>query len=253
MLLVLTVGQVRRDTIRDDRTTLNIHPSLQRNFPRPPSSIPQPSFIPLEKHHEPTFLHGTRVEVVHDVALLSDMEIGGVASGISGLFGACMDVLERIEADKEFGLESQRAVTQFKADKLRLKKWANGVGISDENWKEIPDARLKDHDLEDAVKEILQSTCEVFNGTQHTPSQLHIGFETDKRLSSDMPGWTIKRRGEFVNQVDIFRKVVDTLYDLIPPTNDSESRLFQHASSLMGCIDGKLPNLKWFAVTHLTE
>ena len=191
------------------------------------------------------------------------MKIGTPASGIPGLFGTCMDVLEGVEADKEFGVES-RYVAQFESDKLRLKTWANDVGISDETWKEMPDPRLRDRDLEEAVKTVLYSACEIFDGTQHTRSQSHIDSEADDRLFPDVPafpnqtmnnkkkaplsasvrdrlGWTIKGRGKFINQVDIFRKVVDTLYDLIPPRNDSGSRQFQHASSLVDRISGMLP------------
>jgi len=30
-------------------------------------------------------------------------------------------------------------------------------------------------------------------------------------------GWTLKRRSRFLNQVDMFNKVVDSLYGLVPP------------------------------------
>ena len=187
------------------------------------------------------------------------MEVGGLAGGIPGLFGACMDVLERIEAGKEFGVES-RHVAQFESDKLRLKKWANDVGISHEKWKEMPDPRLRDRNLEEAVKTVLRSACEIFDGTQQTCSQLHIDSEADDRLFPDIPafpsrftniknkarlpasvrdkrGSTIESRGKLANQVDIFRKVVDMLYDLIPPRND-------HSSGLVDGINGMLPHLK---------
>jgi len=178
-----------------------------------------------------------------------------------------MDVLERIEAVKEFGVESRHVVTQFESDKLRLKKWANDVGISDEKWKEMPDPRLRDRDLEEAVKNVLQSVCEIFDGTQHTRSQLHIDSEAEDGLFPDIPafrsratniknkapspvsvrdrlGSTIKSNGKFINQVDIFRKVVDTLYDLIPPRGE-------HASGLADRISGMLPHSN--RVPHLTH
>jgi hypothetical protein len=180
-----------------------------------------------------------------------------------------MDVLERIEAGKEFRVESRHLVAQFESDKLRLKKWANDVGISDEKWKEMPDPRLRDRNLEEAVKMVLRSACEIFDGTQQTRSQLHIDSEADDRLFPDVPafpsrttniknkpllpasvrdrrGPTIKSRGKFVNQVDIFRNVVDTLYDIIPPRND-------HTSGLVDRINGMLPHLKWCTVAHLSE
>ncbi|KAF7508453.1 hypothetical protein GJ744_009166 [Endocarpon pusillum] len=172
------------------------------------------------------------------------MEVAGLVAGIPGLFSACMDILERIDAYKEFGLESRRAVARFEADKLRLRKWASDVGISEGKWEDMHDSRLKDHDLETVVKRILNSACEIFDATERTRSQLRIHpeetnkpfpsipdsfIETKKnkgKASSQMSirgglGWAVKRRGKFNNQVDMFQGLVDTLYDLFPPQKAS--------------------------------
>lgn len=194
------------------------------------------------------------------------MEIAGLAVGIPGLFSAWMDSLERIEAYKEFGVESRHEIAQFEADKLRLKKWANEVGISDGKWKEMHDPRLKDHDLVAAVKGILNSACEIFDATERTRSRLRIDADENNKSFPDIPGvpmettknkkkesssmsirgglgWAFKRRGKFTNQVDMFRKVVDTLYTLVPPTTDFEPRLFRQASSLGDHVNGIQPYL----------
>lgn len=188
--------------------------------------------------------------------------------GIPGLFSACMDTLERIEAYKEFGIESRHVIAQFEADKLRLKKWANEVGISESDgiWKEMHDPRLKDHDVVAAVKRILHSACEIFDATERTRSQLRIDAEENNKPFPDISGlsmeitknkkkespsmsirgglgWAFKRRGKFTNQADMFRKVVDMLYTLVPPTTDFEPRLVRQTSTLVDHVNGIQPYL----------
>lgn len=189
------------------------------------------------------------------------MEITGLAVGIPGLFSACMDILGRIEAYKDFGIESRQLIAQFEAEKLRLKKWALGVGISDGEWTEASDPRLQDHDLEIAVKRILRSASEIFDATEHTRSQLRIDAEEASKSVSGIPrvsmkakknkekasipisirgglGWALKRRGKFSNQVDMFRQLVDLLYSLVPITTGFEARVARQASSLVDQVSG---------------
>ena len=189
------------------------------------------------------------------------MEVTGLAVGIPGLFSACMDILERIEAYKDFGIESRQLIAQFEAEKLRLKKWANGVGISDGRWAEVYDSRLQDHDLQLAVKRILRSASEIFDATEHTRSRLRVDAEDTNKSFPDIPGfsmkttknkekapipisirgglgWAFKRKGKFSNQVDMFRQLVDLLYSLVPITAEFAPRLSRRASSLVDQLGG---------------
>lgn len=169
------------------------------------------------------------------------MEAISLAVGIPSLLSTCIDTLERIEAYKDFGIESRHEIAQFEADKLRLKKWADGVGISDGKWKEVHNLRLKDHEVEAAVKNILIIAREIFDATERTRSRLRVDVEENNQSFSDISdistektknknkasssmsirgglGWAFKRRGKFINQVGMFAKAVDTLYKLVPPT-----------------------------------
>jgi hypothetical protein len=189
------------------------------------------------------------------------MEILSLAVGIPSLLSACIDTLERIEAYKGFGIESRHVVAQFEADKLRLKKWADGVGISDGKWKEAHDFRLNDHEVEATVKTILIIAREIFDATERTHSRLRIGVEENNQSFSDISdistektknksqasssmsirgglGWAFKRRGKFINQVGMFAKAVDTLYQLVPPTIAFEARLSRKATGLVDHING---------------
>jgi hypothetical protein len=168
------------------------------------------------------------------------MEIAGLAVGVPGLFSVCIDILERADAYKEFGVESRDTIARFEADKLRLRKWANEVGISDGKWKESHDHRLNDRGIESVVKSILISACETFDAAELTRSKLRNSYGEDVKPFPTIPGfprettkvktksppstsirggigWAYKRRGKFTNQVDMFNKSVDALYDLIPP------------------------------------
>lgn len=190
------------------------------------------------------------------------MEIIGLAVGIPGLFSACMDILERVEAYKDYGIESRQLIAQFEAEKLRLKKWAIGVGISDGKWTEVYDSRLQDHELELAVKRILRSASEIFDATERTRSQLRVDAEETNKSFPDISGlsvkttknkdkapipisirgglgWAFKRKGRFTTQIDTFRQLVVLLYSLVPLTAEFEPRLPRRASSLVGQFGGK--------------
>lgn len=49
--------------------------------------------------------------------------------GLVGLFSVCLDVIDKVDSYKEFGLESRSVVAQFKADKHLFANWAQDVGI----------------------------------------------------------------------------------------------------------------------------
>ena len=171
------------------------------------------------------------------------MEAAGVALAVPGLFSLCIDIVERYQAYKDFGVESRSAVSRFEADKVRLKRWAEEVGIQDGNFSDRHDLRLDREDIQKAIKGILKTSCEIFAVTERTASQLHVSAECagnpipsvadtvdyPKWNTKAVPsasisasiraglGWTLKRRSRFLNQVDMFNKVVDSLYSLVPP------------------------------------
>ena len=187
------------------------------------------------------------------------------AMGVPDLFGACIDILERADAYKEFGVESRSMIARFDADKLRFRRWANEVGIFDGKCKEKHDHWLNDRELESAVKRILISTCEIFDAAKLTHSKLRddcgendgplpaipgVSREITKIKTKSSPStsirggidWDYKRRGMFTNHIDMFSKVVEMLYNLIPPKN-SGSHLLRRPTRLLGHVDGRLSSL----------
>jgi hypothetical protein len=100
------------------------------------------------------------------------MEVAGLSIGVIGLvgvFGVCMDVIGRIDAYKDFGVEFRGAIARFEADKIRLQKWADEVGIQDAT---SLDPRLKDPEIELGVKTLLISALEIFEATELTHSKI---------------------------------------------------------------------------------
>jgi hypothetical protein len=63
------------------------------------------------------------------------MDPFSVATGIAGfaglasLFSTCLDVIERVDSYKDFGVESRCIIARFEADKHPFTKWAQDVGI----------------------------------------------------------------------------------------------------------------------------
>ena len=181
----------------------------------------------------------------------------GLSLGIPSLFSACMDILQRMEAYKDLRVEASHAIVQFDADKLRLQKWSKEVGISDGEWNQKRDPRLQDPDLEVVIKKILYSICEIFDATELTRSQLRIKSGPEDRPYPDLPdsftehankenssslskkggiGLFIKHKGKFTNQVDMLKKIVDMLYNLVPPTKNLEPYLVRHVRDRDGSL-----------------
>ncbi|KAL8670597.1 MAG: hypothetical protein Q9168_004871 [Polycauliona sp. 1 TL-2023] len=57
------------------------------------------------------------------------MEAAGLAIGILSLYKATIEILDRVDAYKTFGAESQISLVHFEAAKVRLHDWADQVGL----------------------------------------------------------------------------------------------------------------------------
>jgi hypothetical protein len=91
--------------------------------------------------------------------------IAGFA-GLAGLFSTCLDIIERVDSYKDFGVESRSIIAQFEADKYLLKKWARDIGI----YKNTDEVKIN-HNLDSPetvliVQNILSSIQEIFSRTE---------------------------------------------------------------------------------------
>ncbi|KAH8598504.1 prion-inhibition and propagation-domain-containing protein [Bisporella sp. PMI_857] len=158
--------------------------------------------------------------------------------GLAGLFSVCLDVIDKVDSYKEFGLESRSIVAQFKADKHLFAKWAQDVGIYRSKLKNNYHTRLDNQETSLIVQEILSSIQEIFNKTESTMSNLQPVVEAGSTSFPDSIrflntrqkpqksegaiskrsaiGWSLRSKKKFIYQVQQFGGLVQRLYSLVP-------------------------------------
>jgi len=92
--------------------------------------------------------------------------------GLAGIFGVCLDVIERVDSYADFGAESRSIIAQFEADKHLFTKWAQDIGISADKPKENLHKNLEDLETCSIVQRILFTIQEIFSQTESTMSSL---------------------------------------------------------------------------------
>jgi hypothetical protein len=151
----------------------------------------------------------------------------GVAGivGLSGLFSTCLDVIDRVESYKDFGIESRSISSQFEADKLLFRRWAKEVGISDRGLKDDHHEDLDNREIALIVEKLLISIQEIFSVTESTFQNLNLSFDADPPLSRGGPqytkippaskrskiGWVLKGKAKFMAQAQQFGALVQRL------------------------------------------
>jgi Heterokaryon incompatibility protein (HET)/Prion-inhibition and propagation len=164
---------------------------------------------------------------------------------------SCLDFLEQFDGYNDVKLKKHQA--HFDAEKLRLKSWANDFGRSPLKENEKYEPRLQDQDLTVAVKTLLYSACELFEGAETTQSNRRTRSESGRRVVPDILQptkdsqkassstsasgeltWAFKRKGQFIDRVQRFKDIVDTLYSLVPPSGKQDPHHGQHEMALSG-------------------
>jgi len=140
------------------------------------------------------------------------MEAAGLAIGvigIAGLFNTCLDSLSRFQVYKSSTADSHILDTRFRAARARFEKWGNGVGISE--GKLSPE--LSDNNTAGVITDILniivKAICDDGSVLQN---EQFAGLQSRrKRLK-----WALGGKEDRTEQVDIFEKLVQQLYNLVP-------------------------------------
>ncbi|KAK3312564.1 hypothetical protein B0H66DRAFT_506168, partial [Apodospora peruviana] len=159
--------------------------------------------------------------------------------GLVGLFNTCLDVIDKVDSYKDFGIESRSVYAQFEADKQILKQWAQHVGIENGGLGVRHHRHLDDADTMAAVRTLLSSIHEIFGKTERTALNRQPAMESGRNSSLEIPhrgtriiqqpepdfsrrdriGWSLKRKGKITNQVQQFGSLVQRLYTLVPVEN----------------------------------
>ncbi|KAF4503554.1 ankyrin [Fusarium agapanthi] len=160
------------------------------------------------------------------------MEVTGLAVGVvgfAGLFSVCLDSLSRFQTYRESNSETHVLDTRFRAARARFEHWGVSVGIS--NGRLQPDHHRGLDNKETA--NLIESILQVIAKTICDESILQTS-RTGPRLQSGQYGGLSQSRGKRLKwalggkesrneQVDVFEKLVQQLYNMIPPEDKSHN------------------------------
>lgn len=179
------------------------------------------------------------------------METAGLAVGIFSLYSTFLEVLKHVDSYKSFGTDVTILFNRYEASKLKLQKWADMVGVRDNQLVAPHDPRLDDPRVASVIRNILRCLTEIFDKTEYTNNS--IGLSTGPRLAeangwatsdeaapmkSEQPlpssrrsrlAWAMGRRDRFTKDICNFEGLVNILCDIVPP-------LVARAESLNDCI-----------------
>lgn len=179
------------------------------------------------------------------------MEVLGLVIGIAGLYSTCLEAVNKVKSYKAHDFESSYTIARFNVYELRLRRWADDVGIADNKLKDKHHDKLDDPEINAATSQILCIIREIFSNTQDMSLRLQNGFNdnigplsvTSPKFSDnnnislstkakpfvrrrDRVKWTFGGGANFIDQVNMFEKLVDALYILIHPKNQNWSSGF---------------------------
>ncbi|KAI1029545.1 hypothetical protein LB504_010683 [Fusarium proliferatum] len=160
------------------------------------------------------------------------MEVTGLAvgvAGLAGLFSVCLDSLSRFQTYRESDSETHVLDTRFRAARARFEQWGVNVGIS--NGRLQPDHHHGLDNIETA--NLIESILQIIAKTICDESILQRA-RTGSRLQSGQLGglsqskskrlkWALGGKESRLEQVDVFEKFVQQLYNLIQPEEKGQS------------------------------
>jgi hypothetical protein len=169
------------------------------------------------------------------------MEAAGLGIGIAslaGIFSTCLDVVERIDSYKDFGVDSRALISQFNADRLLFQQWGEAVGFDKNILKNVHHQNLDNPATFAAVQNLLVSINEIAGGPPNISASLGSGsgfissrpqtnihqrlsFQKFREPSSrrTKAEWALRDKARFVALLQRFETLVDRLRVLVPPEN----------------------------------
>ncbi|KAM0499222.1 hypothetical protein ACHAQF_006373 [Verticillium nonalfalfae] len=173
------------------------------------------------------------------------MEAAGFAIGLvglAGLFSSCVDAVARAHTYKSFSSDSQALDLQFSATKLRLETWGRAVGFAGAGAVAAAgdDAPLHHPALDD--ERIQRATVEIFGFVEQLceeatrAGRLRLDTAADSSASRDPRmkpsgcgarrklSWAMGGRLRRTEKLELFKELVQTLYNLVPPDDYEAGR-----------------------------
>ncbi|RYP26210.1 hypothetical protein DL768_011775 [Monosporascus sp. mg162] len=181
------------------------------------------------------------------------MEPVGLAvgiAGLAGLFSVCLDVIDKVDSYRDYGIDSRAITAQFEADKHLFKIWARDVGFEKGNLNENHHDHLDSPDTRAVVEKLLASINEIFSKSESNVSNLtpksknKIQRDDATVPNKDRIGWTLRGKQKFTAQVQQFGALVQKLYSLVPLYTLADGI---NANTGPECADRGSLNDEWFA------
>jgi Prion-inhibition and propagation len=166
--------------------------------------------------------------------------IAGIV-GLAGLYNTCLDVIDKVDSYKEYGIESRSMIAQFEADKLLFQKWGKNVGIDKNVLLDKHHRNLDDPQTVSSIEKILSSIQELYLSADNARLTLQPILKPDQKSKSSSGGtflsgsharyqmvqestskrkrvaWAFRNKAKFVAQVQQFGALVQRLQSLVPP------------------------------------
>jgi len=181
--------------------------------------------------------------------------------GLTGLYSTCLDVIDKVDAYKEYGIESRSMIAQFEADKLLFQNWGKSVGIDKNKLSDNHHENLDDPRTVSSVEKILSSIQELYLSADSTRLTLQPISKPDRKSNPSIGGiswlgsharhqkvqestskrkrmaWAFRNKAKFVAQVQQFGALVQRLQSLVPPDDKGATNVHS------GSIDDDLSSL----------
>jgi hypothetical protein len=157
---------------------------------------------------------------------INKMEVTGLAVGVfglAGLFSACLESLSRFQNYRESNTETHVLDTRFRAARARFEQWGVSVGISNGQLQPDHHRELDNKETANLIESILQIIAKTICDDSilqrsRTGAQLQAGhFGGPVQSRSKRLKWALVGKESRNEQVDVFEKLVQQLYNLIPP------------------------------------
>lgn len=150
--------------------------------------------------------------------------------GLAGLFTTCLDLAEKIDDYKHFKGDERALAAQFVSHKLRFEKWGKALGLDQtaSNLSRDRHEALDDVETLDTVRKIFDIIREILSDQRGSsssrpatnPSRLARSLTEPFRITPgskrEKLAWALKGKGKREDQVELFGKLVQHLYHLVP-------------------------------------
>jgi hypothetical protein len=159
-----------------------------------------------------------------------------------------LDVLDKVDAYKSFGSDSQVMSLCFDADRYRFSRWLQAVGIVNGRLEDDHHPLLDDPALQPLLYNILSCVCSIWGVGSATLGALDAAnldradtflscdagkpMKAQKMLNASQSrlgakkvkiGWALGGKAKLMAQLEAFDALVDRLYRLVPPTVTSKA------------------------------